>query len=126
MSDEGDELSSAVAEVRAGLPEWSDTRIRKWLQRGWKPHQIVAEHASSAPPPPPTEEEDEPEMDAEPEVEAESVVEAEPEPESEPVVELPSKAALNRMKKAELVELADSLEFATDGTKADIISRLLG
>ncbi len=142
MSDEGDELSSAVAEVKAGLPEWSDKRIRKWLQRGWKPHQIVAEHASSAPPPPPSEEGDERDMDAELEVEAEPVVEAavepevqeepepvveaEPESELESEVELPSKAALNRMKKAELIELADSLGFDTDGTKADIISRLLG
>jgi hypothetical protein len=39
--------------------------------------------------------------------------------------ELPSKAALNKMKKAMLVELAKLRKVPSSGTKADIIERLL-
>ena len=140
LSDGGDELSTAVAEVRVGLPEWTDTRIRKWLVRGWKPQQIIAHHTSSKGSAPTVElevgpevgpeVEPEVELEVEPEVEDEPAVTPEVEVESEveqsaPAVELPSKAALTRMKKAELVELAESLGHDSNGTKAAIISRLL-
>ena len=36
----------------------------------------------------------------------------------------PNKSNLKKMKKAELVELAESLDLATDGTKADLIERI--
>ena len=39
-------------------------------------------------------------------------------------VELPTKSALNKMKKAELVELATSLEIDTSGTKKDLVERI--
>ena len=38
---------------------------------------------------------------------------------------LPSEAALKRMKKAELVEMAKANDLDSSGTKADIIARLL-
>ncbi|MDE0557081.1 MAG: hypothetical protein OSB30_01245 [Candidatus Poseidoniaceae archaeon] len=41
---------------------------------------------------------------------------------STPEVEVPSKAQLNKMKKAELVELATSLGLDTSGTKKDLVS----
>ena len=36
----------------------------------------------------------------------------------------PNKSDLKKMKKAELVELAESMNLATDGTKADLIERI--
>jgi Ca2+-binding EF-hand superfamily protein len=42
--------------------------------------------------------------------------------ESTPEVEVPSKAQLNKMKKAELVELATSLGLDASGTKKDLVS----
>ena len=40
-------------------------------------------------------------------------------------VALPNEAALKRMKKADLVQLAKDHKVASSGTKADIIARLL-
>ena len=39
-------------------------------------------------------------------------------------VEAPSKAALNKMKKAEVVDVAESMGLDTSGTKADLIERI--
>ena len=39
---------------------------------------------------------------------------------------LPSKTELNKMKKADIVALADARDVSTDGTKNDLIQRLLG
>ena len=55
------------------------------------------------------------------EEEATAEEESEEEPES---AEAPSEAELKKMKKAELVELADSMGLDTSGTKADIIERI--
>jgi archaellum component FlaD/FlaE len=59
------------------------------------------------------------------EVEEEATEEAteEAEEEAEPV-EAPSKAALNKMKKAEVVDVAESMGLDTSGTKADLIERI--
>lgn len=54
-------------------------------------------------------------------VEEEAVEEVEEEAES---VEAPSKAALNKMKKAEVVDVAESMGLDTSGTKADLIERI--
>ncbi len=40
------------------------------------------------------------------------------------VEDLPSLSAIKKMKKAELIELANQNGLAVDGTKADLISRL--
>ena len=53
--------------------------------------------------------------------------EATAEEESEEVAEsaeAPSESELKKMKKAELVEVADSMGLDTSGTKADIIERI--
>ncbi len=50
-------------------------------------------------------------------------VEEEAEEEAKPV-EAPSKAALNKMKKAEVVDVAESMGLDTSGTKADLIERI--
>ena len=55
------------------------------------------------------------------EEEATAEEESEEEPES---AEAPSEAELKKMKKAELVEVADSMGLDTSGTKADIIERI--
>ena len=41
----------------------------------------------------------------------------------EETTEAPSEAQLKKMKKAELVELAESMDLATSGTKADLIEK---
>ena len=38
----------------------------------------------------------------------------------------PSESELNKMKKAELVELAESLGVSTSGTKKDLVEAILG
>ena len=48
---------------------------------------------------------------------------AKPDP-TKTFAELPSKSALNKMKKAELAELAESRGVDSSGTKKDIIERL--
>ena len=53
----------------------------------------------------------------------EEVEEDDSEEEAEPV-EAPSKAALNKMKKAEVVDVAESMGLDTSGTKADLIERI--
>ena len=53
----------------------------------------------------------------------EATEEAEEEAE-EDVTEAPSEAELKKMKKAELVEVADSMGLDTSGTKADLIERI--
>ena len=43
-----------------------------------------------------------------------------------PLEPIPSKSKLNRMKKAELIDLAETHGLDSSGTKAAIIERLLG
>ena len=65
-----------------------------------------------------------PAEEAEEEVEAEEAEEVEEaEAETSPK---PSEAELNKMKKAELVELAESLGVSTSGTKKDLVEAILG
>ena len=63
----------------------------------------------------------------EPEVEEEAVEEEAEEEAEEAEVETPSapsKSELNKMKKAELVDLAKSMDLSSSGTKADLIGRI--
>ena len=113
-----------VEAVLAALPEWSETRAKKWMSKGWSAEQIIAHHA----PQPEPEVQIEPEVLVEEEVQVEE--ESEPEIEEEPEVEeelepLPTKTKLNKMKKAELVEFAEGRGVDSSGTKAAIIERLL-
>jgi hypothetical protein len=113
----------AIAEVRAALPDWDEAKISSWMDKGWTAAQLINAHGEAEAPPAPegfgvdyvT---PEIEVEVEPEL-AEVIVEAEAEP-------LPSEAAMKRMKKAELVEMAAARDLDSSGTKADIIARLLG
>ena len=71
-----------------------------------------------------TEEEPVEEEEAAEEVEDEATEEAEEETAEEDATEAPSEAELKKMKKAELVEVADSMGLDTSGTKADLIERI--
>jgi hypothetical protein len=51
---------------------------------------------------------------------------AEPAPVTKAEMPMPSKSALNKMKKTELAEFADARGVDSSGTKKDIITRLLG
>lgn len=59
-----------------------------------------------------------------PEEEPEEISEEPAEEEEAESAEAPSKAALNKMKKAELVDVAKSMGLTTSGTKADLIERI--
>ena len=54
----------------------------------------------------------------------EEVEEAEEDEVAEDTTEAPSKANLKKMKKAELVDLAKSMDLDSSGTKADLIERI--
>ena len=71
----------------------------------------------------PYEEESEEVEEPEAEEEAEEVEETEEE-EAEETSSVPSKSELNKMKKAELVDLAKSMDLSSSGTKADLIGRI--
>ena len=71
----------------------------------------------------PYEEESEEVEEPEAEEEAEEVEEPEEE-EAEETSSVPSKSELNKMKKAELVDLAKSMDLPSSGTKADLIGRI--
>ena len=71
----------------------------------------------------PYEEESEEVEEPEAEEEAEEVEEPEEE-EAEETSSVPSKSELNKMKKAELVDLAKSMDLSSSGTKADLIGRI--
>ena len=59
------------------------------------------------------------------EVEEEATEEAtEEEAAEEEVTETPSESQLKKMKKAELIDVADSMGLDTSGTKADLIDRI--
>ena len=95
--------------------------------QGWTAQQIIEHHTQPVAPPAP-EGFGNDFVTTEPMVEAqtESVnlgsLETEPVSEPEPV----SEAQLKRLKKAELVELAELQGLDASGTKADIIARLVG
>ncbi|MEE3082990.1 MAG: hypothetical protein VX320_02725 [Candidatus Thermoplasmatota archaeon] len=124
----------AIAEVRAALPDWTESKVAAWMDKGWSASQIIEHNAPQLAPAAPVGFGDE--------YTATTQVESQPEPEPEPVEEvtetveveiieqvaeeLPSEGALKKMKKAELVELAETRNLESTGTKADIISRLLG
>jgi len=122
----------AIAEVVAALPDWSHKRASNWMDKGWSAEQIIAHHSPSeteAPPAAPVGFGSD--YVAESPVVEEPVIEPEPEITEVEIIdsvatELPSEAALKRMKKAELVSLAEERNLGTSGTKADIIARLLG
>ena len=58
--------------------------------------------------------------------EADEEVEAEAEVEEAETSSKPSETELNKMKKAELIELAESLGVSTSGTKKDLVEAILG
>ena len=119
----------AIAEVRAALPDWTESKVAAWMDKGWSASQIIEHNAPQLPPAAPAGFGDE-YANAEP-------VEINPTPVQEVtevtqvevfeqvVEELPSESVLKKMKKAELVELAESRNLESTGTKADIIERLL-
>ncbi|MDP6899462.1 MAG: hypothetical protein QGF94_01320 [Candidatus Thalassarchaeaceae archaeon] len=126
-----DPRAIAIAEVKAALPDWAEKRIIAWMDKGWSATQIIQHHAPASPPPAPTgfgdgfeesttDDVQDSEIEAAPEVdgEIEPVVEVDIEP-------IPSEAKLKRLKKAELVELAEQRNIDSSGTKGEIISRLL-
>jgi hypothetical protein len=117
----------AIAEVRTALPDWSDPMINSWMDKGWTAQQIIADHAEPVQPPAPAgfgDEYVEPVEETVVEEQAEPVVEEDDEIESEP--ESATSKSLMRLKKAELVELANLQGIDSSGTKADIVGRLLG
>ena len=96
------------------------------MDKGWTAQQIITNYAEPVQPPAPTgfgEEYAEPvteivaEEPAEPVVEEDEVLESESESNSK---------SLMRLKKAELVDLANLQGIDSSGTKADIVGRLLG
>ena len=115
----------AVAEVQTALPDWSESKINSWMDKGWTAQQIITNYAEPVQPPAPTgfgEEYVEPVTEIVAEEPAEPVVEDE-------VLESESESnskSLMRLKKAELVDLANLQGIDSSGTKADIVGRLLG
>ena len=108
----------SVAEVRSALPDWSESTIHEWMDKGWSAKQIIDHHSQPVQPPAPPGFGDE-------------YVEVEPEPVDEQVEEPATEithtpSTLKRLKKAELVELAELQGLDSSGTKAQIIERLLG
>ncbi|MAR61947.1 MAG: hypothetical protein CMA40_05185, partial [Euryarchaeota archaeon] len=109
------------------LPGWTEEHVNVWMDKGWTAQQIIEHHTQPVAP-------QAPEgfgndfVRTEPMVEAqtESVnldsLDTEPVSEPEPV----SEAQLKRLKKAELVELAELQGLDASGTKSDIIARLVG
>ena len=97
---------------RINLPELDIAllNIRNTLGIEFVPYEEESEEAVKETEEETTEEEEAPEEE-----------ESEEEPES---VEAPSESELKKMKKAELVEVADSMGLDTSGTKADIIERI--
>jgi len=123
-----DPRALAIGEVLAALPTWEESTVSSWLDKGWTAAQIIAEYGTPVAPPAPSgfgdsfvsEPVPEPELEPEPEPEiVEVIIETAGEP-------LPSQAALKRMKKGELVDLASDRGVDSTGTKSDIIARLLG
>ena len=115
----------SVAEVRSALPDWTDDQVNAWMDKGWTAQQIIGQYAKPTPPLAPAGFGDEystTETESAPIVE--NVLEIEEESTEEANVG-PSEASLKRLKKAELVELANLQGLKSSGTKADIIARLL-
>lgn len=100
---------------RINLPELDIAllNIRNTLGIEFVPYEEETEEEAA-------EEEEAPEEEA---AEEETTEEEESEEESESA-EAPSEAELKKMKKAELVEVADSMGLDTSGTKADLIERI--
>lgn len=101
---------------RINLPELDIAllNIRNTLGIEFVPYEEETEEEAAE------EEEEAPEEEA---AEEETTEEEESEEESESA-EAPSEAELKKMKKAELVEVADSMGLDTSGTKADLIERI--
>jgi hypothetical protein len=117
----------AIAEVRTALPDWSESKINSWMDKGWAAQQIIEDHAEPVQPPAPAgfgDEYVEPMVETVVEEPVEPVVEEVEAIESEP--ESATSKSLMRLKKAELVELANLQGINSSGTKADIVGRLLG
>ena len=116
-----------MAEVVAALPEWTEDTVHSWMDEGWTAQQIIEHHTQPVAPEPPPGFGSEYES-TKPEIQAK--VESSDEIEFKPILEvadpIPNQASLKRLKKAELVELAELQGLDSSGTKADIISRLLG
>ena len=116
----------SVAEVRAALPDWGEDKVNAWMDKGWTAQQIIDHHKEWVAPEAPAGFGDE-YVSNEPEIQVETSTIVEVEEQSETIESnLPSEAAMKRLKKAELVELAELQGLSSSGTKADIIARLLG
>mgnify|MGYP000942429498 CR=1 FL=1 len=121
----------AVAEVRSALPDWSESKINSWMDKGWTTQQIISDHAEPVQPPAPAGFGDdyvEPVVEPVVEEPTEPVVEEPTEPVVEEIESEPDSStskSLMRLKKTELVELANLQGIDSSGTKADIVARLL-
>ena len=124
----------AVAEVVAALPGWTEEHVNTWMDKGWTAQQIIEHHTVPvAPAAPAGYGSDFAPVGLQEEVQTEpvdvnilqSVVVNEIEPEAEVTESLPTEAQLKRLKKSELVELAELQGVDSSGTKADIILRLV-
>ena len=123
----------AVAEVIAALPDWTGDDVNAWMDQGWTAQQIIEHHTEvNAPTAPAGFGSDfvsttQDQVDHQPvDVSVlEPVVSTEPMSAKEEADPLPTEAQLKRLKKSELVELAELQGVASSGTKADIISRLV-
>tara|TARA_B110000438_G_scaffold282141_1_gene308916 strand:- start:6826 stop:8988 length:2163 start_codon:yes stop_codon:yes gene_type:complete len=123
----------SVAEVCSALPDWSESKVNAWMDKGWSAQQIIDQNAEPNPPTAPsgfgaeyTTPAPESPLDTEPEsvqADEETVEVDDPLPVEDDSG--PSEASLKRLKKAELVELATLQGLNSSGTKADIIARLL-
>ena len=124
----------AVAEVIAALPGWNEEHVNTWMDKGWTAQQIIEHHTVPVAPTAPagygsdfTQTDSQAQAESEPvDVNAlESVIVNELEPVVEVTEPLPTEAQLKRLKKGELVELAELQGLDSSGTKADIIARLV-
>ncbi len=123
----------AVAEVIAALPGWTDAHVHEWMDEGWTAQEIIDYHNQPVAPTAPEGYGDD-FTSSEPQYRAgsqsmdlstsiQSPV-SEPEPVLDDANTPPTVAQLRRLKKPELVELAELQGLETSGTKADIIARL--
>ena len=119
----------AMGEVSTALPDWPESKINSWMDKGWTAQQIIAKFAEPVQPlAPPGFGEEYVQPEAEPVVEEsieslESNIEDVEEIESDP--DAPTHKSLMRLKKSELIELANLQGVDSSGTKADIVGRLL-
>ena len=124
----------AVAEVIAALPGWNEEHVNTWMDKGWSAQQIIEHHTQPTAPAAPVgygsdyvasesqtyTETDSADLSVLDSVEMDGS-DSMPEEENS----IPTESQLKRLKKAELVELAELQGLDSSGTKTDIIARLV-